>query len=101
MDACRAAAVIATVRRIVGYLERNPQGSDTLEGIARWWLEDETMPMDQVKRALDWMQDRGLLKVVAAADGRLRYRRDATDAAFESALSHLPPDGPAPSPPAS
>jgi len=87
-----ASDVTATVRGVAAYLSRNPDASNTLDGIARWWLDDETIPIDHVKRALDWMQARHLLKVVVAADGRLRYRRSATDAELAQALATLPLD---------
>ena len=80
-------AITATIRALVRYVQRNPSGSDTAEGIARWWLDDETVPTGHVISALDWMIENGLLEVVAATDGRWRYRRIATDAQLEGVLA--------------
>jgi hypothetical protein len=84
-----AAVISASIRAVARYVRANPLGSDTPEGIARWWLDDETLPIAHVKSALDWMTEHRLLEVVTAADGRLRYRRIASDAQLDAALELL------------
>jgi hypothetical protein len=85
-------ATAALIRAIAGYLRSNPLASDTPEGISRWWLDDDTVPIAQVKTALDWMVARGLLGVLAAADGRLRYRRIASATALEAEVGGFDDD---------
>lgn len=49
---------------IARYFLRNPQAADTLEGIARWRLLDETVhrTFAQTGKALDWLVSRGYLR---------------------------------------
>ena len=51
------------VRRILSYFLRNPQAADTLEGVARWRLLEETVyqNLEETKRALDWLVSAGFL----------------------------------------
>lgn len=66
----------ALVGALARYLSRHPAASDTAEGIARWWFPDGTaVALDDVEDALQWMESRGTLIRVAAADGRVRWRR--------------------------
>lgn len=49
---------------ILDYLRKNPDPSDTLEGISRWWLklEKTDIAVDEVSKALDSLIKEGLIK---------------------------------------
>lgn len=63
-------------RDILSYLLDNPQGQDTLEGIAEWWLMEREIRREvrRVRRALVLLIDDGLLAEKTGADGTVRYR---------------------------
>lgn len=63
-------------RDILSYLLDNPQGQDTLEGIAEWWLMEREIRREvrRVRRALVLLIDDGLLVEKTGADGTVRYR---------------------------
>jgi len=44
-------------RDILRYFMRNPQGGDTLEGLVRWRLLDETIyrSLEEIKSVVDWL----------------------------------------------
>lgn len=52
-----------TAREILQYLVSNPQAEDTLEGIARWWLERHRIErtVDEVAASLALLLSRGLV----------------------------------------
>ena len=81
--------VSALVRRINRYLRDNPLACDSAEGIARWWLGADA-PVDEaiVKRALGQLQASGVVEVLIAADGRVRYRRAQPGAPPGCAVKH-------------
>ncbi|HEY0823769.1 MAG TPA: hypothetical protein VGD76_08280 [Ramlibacter sp.] len=81
------ADVLSTVQRLARHLRRHPHVCDTCEGIVRWWLADGTPEM-VVDAALGWMESRGAVESVHAADGRTRYRR-AADRSSETLLAAL------------
>lgn len=68
--------IVTIVKRLSHYLRKNPQASDTPEGIACWWVEPgvATTP-GAIEDALAWMVNCGALASVRAADGRVHYRR--------------------------
>lgn len=68
------------------YLRANPLACDSLEGIGRWWLAAHAVPREELELALDCMMEQGLVEEIAAADGRLRYRRCANDALLQAAI---------------
>jgi Fe2+ or Zn2+ uptake regulation protein len=73
---------------LLAYLLANPHACDTADGIRRWWLDGhEDVAMDELLRALERMTRAGLVEAVTAADGRRRYRRAGTDAAFAAWLA--------------
>jgi hypothetical protein len=47
----------------LNYFIRNPQAADTLEGIARWRLLEETVhrKVSETSAALEWLAERGYL----------------------------------------
>lgn len=67
------------VLALAKYLRDNPLACDTAEGISRWWLASLPVTTETLLRALDWMDRSGLVEASVAADGRLRYKRLATD----------------------
>jgi len=52
-------------RRLLDYLEKNPDAGDTLEGIANWWLEQQRVEqvVDEVAEALDYLVQIGVVQV--------------------------------------
>ena len=60
---------------VLGYLEEHPQGMETLEGIAEWWIERRRIRVDveALSRALQALTERDVLEVVGTGPTR-RYR---------------------------
>jgi hypothetical protein len=77
------------VRRLACYLRANPLAGDTKEGITLWWLGLDPSSMDEVERALLWLQTTGLLEAVRQTDGLVYYRRTAQDASSDNAFDQL------------
>ncbi len=58
------------VRLLLDYLARHPQAADSLAGVARWWVgEDSPYGLEQVRAALARLVDHGLLRHERLADG--------------------------------
>lgn len=74
---------------LVSYVKANPLACDTADGICRWWLGPPRVSQEKLLEALDWMKRRGLMEELIAADGRLRYRRSATDEQLQAAVTGL------------
>ena len=53
---CRVVEVAAEIRM---YMHLHPQAKDTVEGIAGWWVREET---DVVRHALDLLVRQGLCR---------------------------------------
>jgi hypothetical protein len=85
--------VSSSVLRIVGelsrYLRLNPLASDTLEGIAQWWLKAGDCSMSDLTRALAHMQQAGVVEATNAADGQVRYRRTGLNAGVDERLDRF------------
>ena len=81
--------VMAIVRAVANYLRVNPCACDTADGIGRWWIESLHATPDALSRALDWMKASGLVEELEAADGRLRYRRSASEMQLMAAVEGL------------
>ena len=68
-----------TAKEILRYLVDHPEAEDTLEGIARWWLErrriDQTV--DEVGESLDLLVARGMVEVRLEKTRLARYRMNA------------------------
>jgi hypothetical protein len=58
-------------RRILAYLDENPDATDTSEGIREWWLRER---QDQVEAALSELATEGWVIASRQADSRVRYR---------------------------
>ena len=54
------------VETVLSYFIRHPQAADSLEGIARWRLLDESVrhTVTATREALDWLVARGVLQQV-------------------------------------
>ena len=54
-------AVLA--RQILNYLEKHPDATDTLEGIATWWLQHQCLEqqVEEVAGALEFLVKKGSL----------------------------------------
>ena len=77
----------ALVRALVSYVRINPLACDTADGICRWWLPPPRVSQAKLLEALNWMKRHGLMEELIAADGRLRYRRSATDEQLQAAVT--------------
>lgn len=79
----------AIIRQLARYLRANPLACDTLEGIAQWWLEAANVQPARIARALDWLEQAGVVARLRAADGQLRFRRTELNALVDARLDHL------------
>ena len=80
---------------ILGYLEEHPQATDTLEGIAEWWIlrHQARVVAARVARVLARLTTRGILEQIGTGEGsryRLRQHSTARDA-LHSAAHPEPP----------
>ena len=60
---------------ILNYLRSHPLASDTLEGIAKWWLMRQRVSesTEVVQRVLERLRDQGLIRECRLAGGRTLY----------------------------
>jgi hypothetical protein len=63
-------------RRILAYLDENPDANDTCEGIAEWWLLEREIRerQAQVEQALAELVAEGWVIASRRADARVHYR---------------------------
>jgi len=83
-------------RQILGYFLRNPQAVDSLEGVVRWRLPDETVyqAIQETQRALDWLVARGYLQSsVIMGAGRIFSLSEQTRLKAERFLSREKSEG--------
>ena len=68
-------------KRILNYLQRNPEAGDTLEGIVNWWLEMERIDfsMNEVEEVLQSLIQKGRIKMYKSRDGATFYRINKKD----------------------
>lgn len=61
---------------ILNHLRRNPEATDTLEGIVRWWLEITRIEtsVEDVARALEHLVRNQVLSTRSLPDGVVLYR---------------------------
>lgn len=76
------------VRALARYLYANPSACDSMEGIRRWWFDEEFMgPEYLFERAIKWMKEQRLIAETTGSDGRVRLLRVGSDAQFRAMLS--------------
>jgi len=75
-------------REVLAYFARNPQAADSLEGIARWRLLEETIRerVEEIERALSWLVAEGFLQQEAAAGAAPVFRLNRARAADAARL---------------
>ena len=71
-----------TVRDVLSYFLQNPSAADSLEGIARWRVQQETVPqiVEQVEQALAWLVKERLLVREDRIGGAPTFRLDTARA---------------------
>ncbi|HYX54404.1 MAG TPA: hypothetical protein VE783_13185 [Candidatus Limnocylindrales bacterium] len=67
-----------TARQVLSYFVRNPQATDTLEGIARWRLLEEQLQrsLRQTDAAIKWLVEEGYLQAIQPVTSVRLYRLD-------------------------
>jgi 2-keto-4-pentenoate hydratase len=62
---------------IARYLDRHPDASDTLTGVATWWLgsRDSALPINAIEDALALLVTEGVVVSRSLHDGQMRYAR--------------------------
>jgi hypothetical protein len=72
----RLSRIEALSRQILDYLQKNPEASDTLEGIAAWWLEQQRIEqlVEEVAEALELLVKKGAVKAHKKPDGITTYK---------------------------
>lgn len=77
------------VRALSCYLRLNPLASDTLQGITQWWLSSHGFSQADLARALERMEQAGVVDATRAADGQVRFRRAGLNAAVDAQLDRF------------
>jgi hypothetical protein len=72
------AAMLKSVRDVLAYFLQNPSAADSLEGIARWRVQQEIVPhiVEQVDQALMWLVKERLLLHEDHIGGAPTFRLD-------------------------
>jgi hypothetical protein len=83
--------VMNIARQLSRYLRDHPDGCDTADGIARWWInaDDAAVPIALIETTLEWMAQCQLMEALHAADGHVRYRRAGGAADIDGKLAAL------------
>ena len=78
--------IIRIAEEIKRYLHTHPNAADSRDGVMRWWLArqryEETVT--KVQRALDYLEQVGVVKKKQLGDGQVLY----TGAKHDSDLTH-------------
>jgi hypothetical protein len=76
------ATALKSVRDVLAYFVQHPSTTDSLEGIARWRVQQETVPhiVEQVDQALAWLVREHLLLREDRIGGAATFRLDPTRA---------------------
>jgi Fe2+ or Zn2+ uptake regulation protein len=63
-------------RQILDHLQKHPEASDTLEGIAAWWLEQQQIEqlVEEVADALELLVKKGAVRAHKKNDGITNYK---------------------------
>lgn len=69
--------VLAAADAISRYLNKRPNASETVDGVAKWWLMRQRFDdsMDLVQKALDYLEAQGDVTKVPIQGGRVIYRK--------------------------
>ena len=69
--------IVSTAEAIQRYLLTRPNASETVDGVARWWLLKQRFhdSLDRVQMALDMLEEKGEVIKVMMNDGREIYRK--------------------------
>ena len=79
-------------RAILRYLESRPDAKDTLEGIARWWLQREWSErvLNDVERAVNLLLSRRLIRETVRYGTPGYYQLDTTQKAVIARILRAP-----------
>ena len=60
---------------IIRYLNAHANAADTLEGVAQWWISSQRIEesREQVQKALDYLCEKGLVKLTPVVGGHVLY----------------------------
>lgn len=74
-DNCERRQVTEIAEAVLGYLSANPRASDTLEGIAEWWIMRQHVQREvaQLAKVLEQLTREGILEKQGEPDNP-RYR---------------------------
>lgn len=63
-------------KRISGYLQKNPDAGDTVEGITRWWLESEKINKlaNNIAEVLESLIKKGVVRRMEVKGGNPVYK---------------------------
>ena len=83
----------AIVSALARYLSANPLACDSLEGMHRWWFDQEYQWSKYLlEKATSWMKEHKLIDEHIGTDGRARYRRIGSDEELRLLLLELDDD---------
>ncbi len=73
--------IVSTAEAIKRYLITRPNASETVDGVARWWLLKQRFAdsLERVQLALDMLEDHGEVIRIVMSDGREFYRKSGSD----------------------
>ena len=79
MDKLRGADLEDVANAISRYISTRPNASETVEGVARWWLVRQRYDdsIEVVQQALNYLEARGKLTKVKVPGGKVVYRNPA------------------------
>ncbi len=69
--------IVSTAEAIKRYLVTRPNASETIDGVAKWWLLQQRFndSIEHVQLALDMLERKGEVIRVHLNDGREMYRK--------------------------
>lgn len=72
-DTEKISSIAQSIKR---YLDSRPQASETVEGVAKWWLIQQRYndSLEQVRQALEYLEQKGEVSRIQLADGREVFR---------------------------
>lgn len=71
-------------RDILRYIEKNPEATDTAEGITKWWLADK-YSVSEVAEALSELVEEGAVSQRPGKNSQTVYKKKARRAAHTEA----------------